>query len=90
MILFLEIVLWLGMGLLAGALVCRRSLGISILASSGAALTFGSMARVADGHGWSTASFDVLALIAAAVGAYLGAKAIRALVDAAPTSRSRG
>ncbi len=88
-ILFLEIVLWLGMGVVAGAVVCRRSRGIGILASAGAAVTFASMARVAGGQGWGSARFDVVALIAAAAGAYLGAKALRALVDAAPVSRSR-
>ena len=89
MTLCFEMLVWLAMGLLAGAIGSRRWLGVTVLASASAAFTCGMMMRIVDGSGWSSSDVDFLALAAAACGAILGTVAMRALLESTPTSSRR-
>jgi hypothetical protein len=87
MTLLIEVGMWLGAGLLAAVALAHRNLALASLAACGSALSFAALARIATDTPWQNGEVHVLGLVAAAIGAVLGALALRALADASPFSR---
>lgn len=82
MALLLEIGIWVASGLLAAVLLSSRSLVLGVLAAVSSAITFAAFARIAAETPWLSDRVHVVGLVAAGVGAALGAFAVRALSDA--------
>lgn len=82
MTLLFEIGVWVACGLLAAVLVCRRGLMLAVLASASSAFSFAAFARIATETPWRSDHVHVVGLVAAVVGAALGASVVRGVTDA--------